>query len=105
MNDRTTPTEPRKKNSGKYLSKIDEVPKEIRDYAINKLTPRTDQQEAARALAAQAMKTFKQEQAARILAAQAMEKFKAEQARKAQEQRQESKLAHVDKESKQERGR
>ncbi len=39
MNDRTTPTEPRKKNSGKYLSKIDEVPKEIRDYAINKLTP------------------------------------------------------------------
>jgi len=39
MNDRTPPTEPRKKNTGNYLSKIDEVPKEIRDYAINKLTP------------------------------------------------------------------
>jgi hypothetical protein len=66
---------------------------------------RTDQQEAARALAAQAMKTFKQEQAARTLAAQAMEKFKAEQARKAKEQRQESKLSPVAKESKQERER
>lgn len=40
MTDRTTPpAEPKKKNPGKYLSKIDEVPKEIRDYAINKLTP------------------------------------------------------------------
>jgi hypothetical protein len=39
MNERTTSTESRKKNTGKYLSKIDEVPKEIRDYAINKLTP------------------------------------------------------------------
>jgi hypothetical protein len=66
---------------------------------------RTDQQEAARALAAQAMKAFKQEQAARTLAAQAMEKFKAEQARKAKEPRQESELAPVDKESKPERGR
>jgi hypothetical protein len=66
---------------------------------------RTNQQEAARALAAQAMKTFKQEQAARTLAAQAMEKFKAEQARKVEEQRQESKLSPVDKESKPERGR
>jgi hypothetical protein len=51
------------------------------------------------------MKTFKQEQAARTIAAQAMEKFKAEQARKVEEQRQESKLTPVDKESKQERGR
>jgi hypothetical protein len=66
---------------------------------------RTDRQEAARAFAAQAMKTFKQEQAARTLAAQAMEKFKAEQARKVEEQRQESKLTPVAKESKQERGR
>lgn len=63
---------------------------------------RTDQQEAARALAAQAMKTFKQEQAARAMAAQAMETFKAEQARKAQE-RQENELSPVDKESKPER--
>jgi hypothetical protein len=40
MTDRTTPpAEPKKKKPGKYLSKIDEVPKEIRDYAINKLTP------------------------------------------------------------------
>jgi hypothetical protein len=51
------------------------------------------------------MQTFKQEQAARTLAAQAMEKFKAEQERKAKEQRQESKLAPVDKESKPERER
>jgi len=40
MTDRTTqPAEPKKKTPGKYLSNIDEVPKEIRDYAINKLTP------------------------------------------------------------------
>jgi hypothetical protein len=36
---------------------------------IRALAERTDQQEAARALAAQAMKTFKQEKAARTLAA------------------------------------
>jgi hypothetical protein len=63
-----------------------------------------DQQEAARAVAAQSMKTFKQEQAARAIAAQAMEKFKVEHARKAQE-RQENELSPVDKESKPERGR
>jgi hypothetical protein len=40
MTDHTTsPAEPKKKTPGNYLSKIDEVPKEIRDYAINKLTP------------------------------------------------------------------
>jgi MobA/MobL family len=66
---------------------------------------RTDQQAAARALAAQAMKTFKQEQAARTLATQAMEKFKAEQAHKAQELRQENELSPVNKESKSEKGR
>ena len=40
MTDRTTQApEPKKKAPGKYLSKIEEVPKEIRDYAINKLNP------------------------------------------------------------------
>lgn len=40
MTDRTTqPPEPKKTKPGKYLTKIDEVPKEVRDYAINKLNP------------------------------------------------------------------
>lgn len=45
MNERTLPAESdsrhtsRKRVIGDYLIKIDEVPKEVRDYAINKLSP------------------------------------------------------------------
>lgn len=69
------------------------------------LTLTQTQQAAARALAAQAMATFKQEQTAREFAARALEKFKAEQTRKAQEQQQERTPSRADKGPKPDRGR
>ena len=89
--------------SQKEISIID-LSSDIKCAKAEREQATTQQQEAARVFAAQALEKFKQEQAVRTTATQAMEKFKAEQERKAQEQRQGNKHPQAPPEKTQDKG-